>query len=119
MRALESSIVAAVGDFGIDAVGRSAQVGDDGEALDATGVWVGSKKLASIGIGVRHWISFHGFALNVDHDTDAFVGMKPCGFASSTMTSMEEILGTRVDREALKTRLQVHLSAKLKPYRSA
>lgn len=54
-----------------------------------TGVWVGNRKIASIGVGVRHWITMHGFALNVCGDLSAFNAITPCGIANVQMTSIE------------------------------
>jgi len=54
-----------------------------------TGVWVETRKIASIGVGVRHWITMHGFALNVCGDLDPFAKIVPCGITNVTMTSME------------------------------
>lgn len=109
MRLLEDAIVRTLAEFGIQATGHPIQSTDDGETREATGVWVGSKKLASIGIGVRKWISFHGLALNVSHDPQAFVGMRPCGFSKETMASMEEILNRPVDRTKVAQVLKAHL----------
>jgi lipoate-protein ligase B len=61
-----------------------------------TGVWVDDAKIASIGIGVRHWISWHGFALNIATDLRAFDTIVPCGLDGVTMTSMEALLGEPV-----------------------
>jgi lipoate-protein ligase B len=58
-----------------------------------TGVWVGERKLASIGIAVRRWISYHGFALNVRPDLAHFELIHPCGLQGVRMTSMAELLG--------------------------
>jgi lipoyl(octanoyl) transferase len=55
-----------------------------------TGVWVGDRKIASIGVGVRHWITMHGFALNVCGDLSPFDYIIPCGISNLTMTSMEK-----------------------------
>lgn len=57
-----------------------------------TGVWVDNDKIASIGIGVKRWISWHGFALNVDVDLDCFSMINPCGLQGIKMTSMQKIL---------------------------
>ena len=54
-----------------------------------TGVWVGRRKLASLGVGVRHWISMHGFALNVGSDLAGFDAIIPCGIRNVEMTSIE------------------------------
>ncbi|HYY14634.1 MAG TPA: lipoyl(octanoyl) transferase LipB [Chthoniobacterales bacterium] len=55
-----------------------------------TGVWVENRKIASIGVGVRHWITMHGFALNVSGDLTPFDRIIPCGIANVTMTSIEK-----------------------------
>jgi lipoyl(octanoyl) transferase len=58
-----------------------------------TGVWIGDRKIASIGVGVRHWITMHGFALNVCGDLSPFDQIVPCGINSVAMTSMEKETG--------------------------
>lgn len=113
MRLLENAIVATLSDCGITASGRSVMSDGAPEATEATGVWLGQKKLASIGIGVRKWIAFHGLALNVDLDPMAFSGMKPCGFSAETMVSMEEVLGKPVNRAAVRAALEGHLLREL------
>lgn len=54
-----------------------------------TGVWVDNRKIASIGVGVRHWITMHGFALNVCGPLAPFAHIVPCGISKVIMTSME------------------------------
>ena len=61
-----------------------------------TGVWVGNRKIASIGVGVRHWITMHGFALNVCGDLSPFAQIVPCGISNVTMTSMEKETGKSI-----------------------
>lgn len=75
-----------------------------------TGVWVGSKKIASIGIAVKKWISYHGAALNLYQDSQAYFGMKPCGLNSAVMTSAEEILNFKIDRIALQFEIEKNFS---------
>jgi lipoyl(octanoyl) transferase len=58
-----------------------------------TGVWVEDRKIASIGVGVRHWITMHGFALNVSGDLSPFNHIVPCGIDNVAMTSMEKETG--------------------------
>jgi lipoyl(octanoyl) transferase len=55
-----------------------------------TGVWISNRKIASIGVGVRHWITMHGFALNVCGDLSPFTRIVPCGITDVTMTSIEK-----------------------------
>lgn len=66
-----------------------------------TGVWVGPRKLASLGVGVRRWITMHGFALNVCGPLDGFAHITPCGIAEVEMTTLERESGQRVTVEAL------------------
>ena len=66
-----------------------------------TGVWVGEKKIASIGIGVRRWISMHGFALNVCGDLAPYRAITPCGISGVEMTSLERETGAAWSVEAV------------------
>ena len=67
-----------------------------------TGVWVGDRKLASLGVAVRQWVSFHGFALNVSTDLARFRSINPCGLDAGVMTSMAELLGRDVSLDEVK-----------------
>jgi lipoyl(octanoyl) transferase len=62
-----------------------------------TGVWIGQRKIASIGVGVRHWITMHGFALNVGGDLSSFAQIIPCGISNVTMTSIEREIGKSLE----------------------
>jgi lipoate-protein ligase B len=95
LRNLEEAMIRTVGEFGITAE-RGVQ----------TGVWVGKKKIASIGAAVRNWVSFHGFALNVNTNLAYFQMITPCGFPGSTMTSMKALLGEGVDFHLVKKKLR-------------
>ncbi len=111
LRALEQAVVLTLAEHGVSAVGRSLQTNESEIESEATGVWVGSRKIASIGIGVRKWVTFHGLALNIDHDADAFRGLKPCGFNPEIMTSLQEILGSSTpSRDLLQQSLRQNLS---------
>jgi lipoyl(octanoyl) transferase len=83
LRWLEQLLVDLLAHYGIAAQRR------DG----LTGVWVGAGKIASIGVGVRYWITMHGFALNVGENLAPFAHIVPCGIPNVTMTSMERELG--------------------------
>lgn len=79
LRHLEDAIIRACAAFGVIATRR------DG----LTGVWVAERKLASIGVGVRKWVSMHGFALNVTPESlPPFASITPCGIAGVAMTSL-------------------------------
>ena len=66
-----------------------------------TGVWVGERKIASLGVGVRRWISMHGFALNVCGPLEGFAHITPCGIAGVEMTSLEREGAAGVTVEAV------------------
>ena len=69
-----------------------------------TGVWIENRKIASIGVGVRHWITMHGFALNVCGDLSPFDRIVPCGIANVTMTSIEKETGQTFSSEEVSRR---------------
>lgn len=87
LRRIERALVRALSEIGIEAARREG----------ATGVWVGERKIASIGIAARRWVSFHGFALNVTADRSLFQGLRPCGFEPEIMTSVAAELGVSPD----------------------
>jgi lipoyl(octanoyl) transferase len=70
-----------------------------------TGVWVGGAKIASIGIAVRRWIAWHGFALNVAADLAGFAAIVPCGLHGVRMTSLAAELGRPVPLAAVEEAL--------------
>jgi lipoyl(octanoyl) transferase len=84
LRWLELLLIETLAEYGIAAERR--------ESL--TGVWVENRKIASIGVGVRHWITMHGFALNVCGDLSPFDHIVPCGINNVAMTSMEKETGS-------------------------
>ena len=71
-----------------------------------TGVWVEKRKIASIGVGVRHWITMHGFALNVCGDLSPFDQIVPCGIDNVAMTSMEKETGRTFSVETVAASLE-------------
>ncbi|MGP8125544.1 MAG: lipoyl(octanoyl) transferase LipB [Nitrososphaerales archaeon] len=78
-------------------IGSVRRFGIEGERLDGhPGVWVRGKKLASVGVAVTNWVTYHGFALNVNTDLSYFNLIRPCGLDPSTMTSMERLRGAKV-----------------------
>jgi lipoyl(octanoyl) transferase len=87
LRTMEDAIVAALGEQGIVARSRAA------EGIDYTGVWVGERKIASIGVHVSRGITTHGFAVNVDNDLDPFSWVVACGLPEVRMTSIAAELG--------------------------
>lgn len=114
LRQFEQAIVDVLSDLGIKAQGKSLQAKEDGSSnKEETGVWVGSKKVASLGLSIRHWITFHGAAINVNFDPTAFKGLLPCGFKPSVMITVEELLGASPDHEFIYERLKLRLQERL------
>ena len=81
LRSLEAAMIDAIAKFGIEAARRDGM----------TGVWVGARKIASIGVGIRRWTTWHGFALNVSTDLSYFDSIVPCGIEGCRMTSVCEV----------------------------
>jgi len=69
-----------------------------------TGVWIEGKKVASVGVGVKKWISFHGLAVNINTNTELFSLIKPCGL-DVTMTSIAEVKGKPINMQMVKERV--------------
>ena len=86
LRSLEAAMIDALAKFGIEGVRREAM----------TGVWVGARKIASIGVGIRRWTTWHGFALNVSTDLSYFDSIVPCGIEGCCMTSVCEVTNRAV-----------------------
>lgn len=110
LRIFEDAIVETLRDYGIEAQGRSLQKNPNTKSeADETGVWIGNKKIASLGVAVRKWVTFHGAAINLHYDPKAFKGLNPCGFTSDTMLSLEQILGSQVDTQEFKEKIKKKL----------
>lgn len=94
LRALEDVLIAVARRFGLTARRQRG----------FTGVWLGNAKLAAIGVGIRRWVTMHGFALNVADLRADFAAIVPCGLAGIGVTSLAEATGqcpTMADVEAL------------------
>ncbi|MGW8193709.1 MAG: lipoyl(octanoyl) transferase LipB [Desulforhopalus sp.] len=96
---LEEVMIACSGDFGVEA-GR-----DDRNR----GIWVGNNKIGSVGIRVRHGISFHGLALNVNLDFEHFSWIQPCGLSGVGVTSLARESKTSVDFNEVKEQFILNL----------
>jgi len=89
---LEGVMVAALAEEGIDARGRAH------EGRDFTGVWVGDRKIGSIGLHISHGVTMHGLSINVDGDLSPFEWIVACGLGGVAMTSVERELGATRSR---------------------
>ena len=103
LRLLEQVMINTVGGLGLVATRREGK----------TGIWVGTRKIAAIGVAVRRWVAYHGFALNVHPNLDHFQGIVPCGISASegTVTSLHAELGREIDPAEIKTRLAHEFAA--------
>ena len=103
LRGLEEAVIRTLADFRVEGTRRAGR----------TGVWTAEttapRKLASIGIAVRKWVTMHGLALNVNTDLSRFAAINPCGFDASVMTSMARELGQPVDQGNVQECLTKHL----------
>lgn len=90
MRSLEEGIIGALEEYGVGAI----------RIPDLTGVWVetkdGNRKIASIGVAAKTWVSYHGVAVNLSTDFSIFQTMKPCGLEPNVMTSLKELTGAKI-----------------------
>ncbi len=94
LRFLEQVLINSVGSLGLAAARREGK----------TGIWLGPRKIAAIGVAVRRWVAYHGFALNVSPDLAHFTGIVPCGISATdgTVTSLQAELGRAVELAEVK-----------------
>lgn len=95
---LEEVIIHVLKDFGIEGEKDSSD----------RGVWANGDKIASIGVAIKRWVSFHGFALNYETDLKYFDLINPCGLVGKKMTTLANILGKPISREDLSDRITSH-----------
>ncbi|MDE0835279.1 MAG: lipoyl(octanoyl) transferase LipB [Akkermansiaceae bacterium] len=102
LRIIEDALIAACADLGVGAGRRDGM----------TGVWVEDRKLASIGVGVRKWVSMHGFAINVTRESlPPFLSITPCGLDGVSMTCLEAESSVPVTMTAATGMIAKHLLA--------
>lgn len=104
LRLLEEVVIRAIAEYGIK-----------GERMEkATGVWLDvqnpatARKICAMGIRTSHWVTMHGFALNVNTDLNYFSYIIPCGLAGKQVTSLEKELGTKIPLDDVKEKLKRH-----------
>ena len=95
LRQLEEVIIRFLSNYGV--AGK--------RVLDYTGVWVGDEKIAAIGVAVKRWVTYHGFALNVNPDLSHFKLINPCGITDKEVTSLVKILGHDVSMEEVEDKV--------------
>jgi lipoyl(octanoyl) transferase len=98
MRSLEEVLIAVARDYEIDA----------GRLCGAPGIWVENDKLAAMGVHISRWVTSHGFAFNVNTDLRYFDWIVPCGLRDKGVTSLQKLLGRRVDIDEVAERAVHH-----------
>ena len=95
LRNLEQVLINALGSLGLIASRRPGK----------TGIWLQNRKVAAIGVAVKRWVTYHGFALNVNNDLTPFQGIIPCGITQDegTVTSSKQELQRELDLEEIKS----------------
>ncbi len=101
LRRIEETLIRALAEFGVEGH----------RDPDYTGVWVGDEKIAAIGVRVSHWVTSHGFALNVDPDLGYFANIIPCGIRHKGVTSLAKLLGRSVSRGEVEAAVLRHFEA--------
>jgi len=96
LRNLEDAMINALRDVGLDANRRAG----------LTGIWIGARKIASIGVGIRRWVTYHGFALNISTDLSFFDSIVPCGIEGCRMTSICQLRGGQVSMRDFSASMQ-------------
>ncbi len=99
LRALESFGVRICAGFGLDAE----------PSVDGTGVFVGGRKVASIGVAIRHWISMHGISLNVAIEGEPWNRIRPCGLAPEVMSDLSRVAGRVITLDEVRRQALVEL----------
>jgi lipoate-protein ligase B len=95
LRGLEEIVIATLDDFGVR-----------GERKDGfTGVWIGPRKVCSVGVAVRRWVTWHGFALNVATDLSGFRAFQPCGLDPDVMTRLADHVARPVTMAQVEDRI--------------
>lgn len=95
LRDLESVVINFLNGYGVIA----------GRIKGMTGVWVGGRKIASIGVGTTGWVTYHGSSVNIDMDLGYFSMIHPCGMRDVTMTSLAAVTGARIAMREASERL--------------
>jgi len=95
LRALEEVIIMTCSDYGLNSERNPKH----------TGVWIGDRKIAAIGIKVSRWVTMHGFAFNVNTDLNLFNGIIPCGIQDKSVTSLKQELDNEINIQEVKEKV--------------
>lgn len=112
-------VVALLAELGVKSeLRQGVEIDDEGHRRQLTGVWVTNAqgqlcKIASLGVAVKKWVTYHGIAINLFEDEQAFKGINPCGFKTEQIISFEKLTGEKVSREQVQKIFQTILLAKL------
>lgn len=97
LRDLEEVVIRALSSFGLESHRSEGK----------TGIWLENRKICAIGVAVKSWVSYHGYALNLAPDMSHFNGIVPCGITNGTVTCLADELGCSIDPAEVKAALAV------------
>lgn len=100
LRALEEVIIKTCSDYGLMSERNPKH----------TGVWIGDRKIAAIGIKVSRWVTMHGFAFNVNTDLNLFNGIIPCGIQDKSVTSLKQELKREISIQEIKEKILLNFT---------
>jgi lipoyl(octanoyl) transferase len=109
VRMLEEAMIRATAEFGLVAVREPGKTGIWVDAVQSSSALATSEKLAAIGVHISRWVTSHGFAYNVSTDLRFFDLIVPCGITDRKATSLEKLLGRKVEEKEVATRIAKHL----------
>lgn len=95
MAGIQQGVIDTLAAYGIEAAPGEEYIG----------IWVGKKKIGSIGVAVKNWITYHGIAINLNTDLSEFKRINPCGLEPETMISVEQIIGKKVELSEFSAKL--------------
>ena len=106
LRFLEEAVIKTIAEYGIEGERSGGE----------TGVWLDvgkptARKLCALGVRSSRWVTMHGFAFNVNADLSYFGNIVPCGIVDKSVTSLQEVLGYKLDIEEVKEKLKNHLAS--------
>lgn len=105
LRQLERALILTLKEFNLESSGNP----------ENTGVWISDRKIASIGVAVKRWVTYHGMAINIKRDRGAFQGINPCGMSHNIMTCFEDYQQVEGDYPKFQESLTRHLLCCLAP----
>jgi lipoate-protein ligase B len=100
VRNLEDAMIRVLTEFGVDAQAQ----------CDGAGVWTDQRKIASVGVAIDHWVSYHGLAINICNDLSLFDWIVPCGQSDVRMTRLNDLVPRPIEVGAVADAFAAHFA---------